>query len=96
MTDAEMITARAQLGLAVPVCLAPAHVQSAAEALAAPHQRADPGSVGRKRPIVTPDYGRHYAGLIPGAAFETIPNAGHHPELEQPATFIQRVENFLP
>ena len=46
--------------------------------------------------IVGPDYGRHYASLIPGAAFETIPLAGHHPELEQPDAFIARVENFLP
>jgi pimeloyl-ACP methyl ester carboxylesterase len=28
--------------------------------------------------------------------FETIPLAGHHPELEQPDAFIARVENFLP
>ena len=41
--------------------------------------------------IVTPDYGRHYASLIPGAVFETIPQAGHHPELEQPDAFVARV-----
>jgi pimeloyl-ACP methyl ester carboxylesterase len=46
--------------------------------------------------IVGPDYGRHYASLIPGAVFEAIPLAGHHPELEQPDAFIARVENFLP
>ncbi len=46
--------------------------------------------------IVTPDYGRHYARLISGATFETISDAGHHPELEQPAAFIRCVENFLP
>jgi pimeloyl-ACP methyl ester carboxylesterase len=46
--------------------------------------------------IVTPDYGRHYASLIPGAIFETIPLAGHHPELEQPAAFVASVERFLP
>ncbi|MDR3531230.1 MAG: alpha/beta hydrolase [Rhodopila sp.] len=45
--------------------------------------------------IVTPDYGRHYASLIPDAVFETIPQAGHHPELEQPAAFIASVERFL-
>jgi pimeloyl-ACP methyl ester carboxylesterase len=45
--------------------------------------------------IVTPDYGRHYASLIPGAVFETIPEAGHHPELEQPAAFVNSVERFL-
>jgi pimeloyl-ACP methyl ester carboxylesterase len=46
--------------------------------------------------IVTPDYGRHYAGLIPGAVFQTIPRAGHHPELEQPSAFVAAVEKFLP
>jgi pimeloyl-ACP methyl ester carboxylesterase len=45
--------------------------------------------------IVTPDYGRHYAGLIPGAEFETISQAGHHPELEQPAAFVASVNRFL-
>ncbi|MEA2740760.1 MAG: hypothetical protein QOH05_4067 [Acetobacteraceae bacterium] len=45
--------------------------------------------------IVTPDYGRHYAGLIPGAEFVTIPRAGHHPELEQPDEFVAHVERFL-
>lgn len=45
--------------------------------------------------IVTPDYGRHYAGLIRGAEFQTIANAGHHPELEQPEAFVACVERFL-
>ena len=45
--------------------------------------------------IVTPDYGRGYAGLIPGATFETIARAGHHPELEQPADFVASIEKFL-
>ncbi len=45
--------------------------------------------------IVSPDYGRHYARLIPGALFETIADAAHHPELEQPAAFVARVEAFL-
>ena len=34
--------------------------------------------------IVTPEYGRAYAGLIPGARFALIEQAGHHPEIEQP------------
>jgi pimeloyl-ACP methyl ester carboxylesterase len=46
--------------------------------------------------VVTPDYGHHYASLIPGAVFETIPEAGHHPELEQPAAFVASLERFLP
>jgi pimeloyl-ACP methyl ester carboxylesterase len=45
--------------------------------------------------IVTPDYGRRYAALIPTARFEAIERAGHHPELEQPATFASLTERFL-
>ena len=45
--------------------------------------------------LVTPDYGRAYAGLIPGARFELIEEAGHHPELEQPERFAERLIAFL-
>jgi pimeloyl-ACP methyl ester carboxylesterase len=45
--------------------------------------------------VVTPDYGRRYAGLIPGARFELVEAAGHHPELEQPQAFADRVARFL-
>ena len=45
--------------------------------------------------IVTPAYGRAYAALIPGARFETIDNAGHHPEIERPEAFAKRVTAFL-
>ena len=45
--------------------------------------------------VVTPDYGRAYAGLIPGARFELIEVAGHHPELEQPERVAERVAAFL-
>ncbi len=45
--------------------------------------------------IVTPDYGRTYAGLIPGAEFSVIQEAGHHPELEQPDAFLTAVAEFL-
>jgi pimeloyl-ACP methyl ester carboxylesterase len=45
--------------------------------------------------IVTPEYGRAYSELIPGARFETIEAAGHHPELEQPHLFVDRVARFL-
>lgn len=44
--------------------------------------------------IVTPDYGRAYAGLIPGAEFCLIAKAGHHPELEQPDAFVTVVSEF--
>ena len=45
--------------------------------------------------IVTPEYGRAYAALIPGARFQAIEGAGHHPELEQPAAFVDHVTAFL-
>ena len=45
--------------------------------------------------VVTPDYGRAYAALIPGARFELIEAAGHHPEEEQPERFVEQVAAFL-
>jgi pimeloyl-ACP methyl ester carboxylesterase len=45
--------------------------------------------------VVTPDYGRAYAGLIPCARFELIEAAGHHPEIEQPERFVEQVAGFL-
>jgi pimeloyl-ACP methyl ester carboxylesterase len=45
--------------------------------------------------IVSPAYGRAYCALIPGARFETIEAASHHPEIEQPKAFVQRVLAFL-
>ncbi len=45
--------------------------------------------------IVTPDYGHAYSELIPNARFEAIEAAGHHPELEQPGAFVDRVAGFL-
>ncbi len=45
--------------------------------------------------IVTPSYGRAYSALIPGARFELIAEAGHHPEIEQPEAFVDRVAAFL-
>jgi len=45
--------------------------------------------------VVTPAYGRAYSALIPGARFEVIGAAGHHPEIEQPETFVERVGAFL-
>jgi pimeloyl-ACP methyl ester carboxylesterase len=50
---------------------------------------------GAKDGIVTPDYGRAYSRLIPGAQFATIEAAGHHPELEQPRAFVDHVARFL-
>jgi pimeloyl-ACP methyl ester carboxylesterase len=45
--------------------------------------------------VVSPDYGRTYARMIPNSRFELIPRAGHHPEIEQPAAFAERVARFL-
>ena len=45
--------------------------------------------------IVAPAYGRAYAARIPGARFELIAAAGHHPQIEQPGAFIERVRAFL-
>jgi pimeloyl-ACP methyl ester carboxylesterase len=45
--------------------------------------------------IVSPAYGRAYSARIPGARFETIEAAGHHPEIEQPKALVQRVLAFL-
>jgi pimeloyl-ACP methyl ester carboxylesterase len=45
--------------------------------------------------VVTPDYGRAYAGAIPGAAFALIEAAGHHPELERPDAVADHLTGFL-
>ena len=45
--------------------------------------------------VVTPDYGRAYSALIPGARFEVVEAAGHHPEIEQAGAFAERVVAFL-
>ena len=45
--------------------------------------------------IVKPSYGQAYAALIPGARFELIEGAGHHPDVEKPAAFVERVVAFL-
>ena len=45
--------------------------------------------------VVTPDYGRAFSRLIPGSRFELIERAGHHPEIEQPEAFVERVSRFL-
>ena len=34
-------------------------------------------------------------GLIPGARFEPIEQAGHHPEIEQPEAFAAQVAAFI-
>jgi pimeloyl-ACP methyl ester carboxylesterase len=45
--------------------------------------------------VVSPDYGRAYGRLIPNSRFALIERAGHHPEIEQPEAFVERVAAFL-
>jgi pimeloyl-ACP methyl ester carboxylesterase len=45
--------------------------------------------------IVTPDYGRAFSRLIPGAGLAIVGDAGHYPHLEQPAEFMTLVRDFL-
>src|SRR5690606_47439 len=44
--------------------------------------------------VVKTDYGQAYAGLIPGARFAVIPEAGHLPHIEQPDAFVSQVLAF--
>ena len=45
--------------------------------------------------IVSPDYGRAFARLIPGARFETIAACGHHPEIERPDELAALIGSFV-
>jgi pimeloyl-ACP methyl ester carboxylesterase len=44
--------------------------------------------------VVDPDYGRAYAQSFPHARFELIPEAGHLPQIEQPARLLNLVWEF--
>lgn len=44
--------------------------------------------------LVTPDYGRAYRDMIPGAELVVIPEAGHAPQIEQPEAFVRHVLEF--
>jgi len=44
--------------------------------------------------LVSADYGRKYAALIPGARFAAIPACGHLPQVEQPEAFLRHVIDF--
>ena len=45
--------------------------------------------------ILSEQYGRAFAGLIPAARFEIVASAGHFPHLEQPDEFARRVHAFM-
>ena len=49
---------------------------------------------GEQDGIVSTGYGEAWKASIPGATMETIPDAGHFPHWEQPATFAARVSSF--
>lgn len=44
--------------------------------------------------LVSADYGRKYASLIPGAKFVGIPQCGHLPQMEQTEAFMKHVTSF--
>ncbi len=45
--------------------------------------------------LVSAEYMARYAALVPGASSITIAKAGHAPQVEQPAAFVDTVFNFL-
>lgn len=45
--------------------------------------------------IVTPEYGKAYAKMIPGAKMKVIRKAGHLPHVERPDAFMKAVAGFL-
>lgn len=44
--------------------------------------------------VVGADYAAAYAKLIPGCVLETMPDAGHSPQIETPEAFVSRVIKF--
>jgi len=49
---------------------------------------------GESDQLVTPEYGRAYADLMPNAKFTSIPEAGHSPYAEQTELFVREVFAF--
>ncbi len=44
--------------------------------------------------VVAPDYGERLAAAIPGARFQRIAGAGHHPQIENPDAVAEAIEGF--
>jgi len=44
--------------------------------------------------MVTPAYGKEYAAAIPGATFRLLPDAGHLPQIENPAALLDAFGEF--
>jgi len=49
---------------------------------------------GESDQIVTPDYGRAYAAAFSNGRFELVRDAGHLPQIEQPATTFALIDAF--
>jgi pimeloyl-ACP methyl ester carboxylesterase len=45
--------------------------------------------------IADPDYGRAFAGAIPGARFVLLPRTGHLPQLESPDALLSELQSFI-
>jgi pimeloyl-ACP methyl ester carboxylesterase len=45
--------------------------------------------------LVSAEYLDRYAALVPHAKADTIAGAGHAPQIEQPAAFVEKVTTFL-
>ena len=45
--------------------------------------------------IFTPAYGAAYAAALPHAQFQVVAQAGHLPQLEQPAATLALIDAFL-
>jgi pimeloyl-ACP methyl ester carboxylesterase len=50
---------------------------------------------GQEDKIIPPSYAEEFKRLIPNATVATIPNAGHLPDVEQPARLAEEVLSFL-
>jgi pimeloyl-ACP methyl ester carboxylesterase len=50
---------------------------------------------GERDGIVSPEYGRQYASLLPQSQFRLIKGAGHHPEQEQPRPVARAILEFV-
>ncbi len=44
--------------------------------------------------VVSIDYGRAFSIAIPGAQFQSVPNCGHYPHVENPEQFAALVKGF--
>ena len=50
---------------------------------------------GESDDVMSVDYGRAYATMIPDAKFHSIEGAGHYPHVEMPAEFVAAIQEFL-